>query len=865
MNRHQRAGLLLATYAISTSCAFLSPVSHQSLQLRTGGDINFSMSSQQQKQHRGDVSLGLLGDLFKKLKKQGNDEGASESDPNSASEQPSDNVGNTAEAGIQNNAFTNEVNLVNEEESALSQAQKLRAQAARIRLEAEKSQVELTLEKISKLNSKLEHMKSQETVDTKEQRELEDALLALKNQLVTNENGEIKFAQPVVAASTSSATNIHGMETFSSPKSSSSLSEIKADSAVKKNNLSAEELQEIAQKYDEAPEFLRILIAKVAGFGFDETTSGAIDRLNSTDIIQQLYKDESQLKDLSSDSFIKTETENAREMLERAYEKSTSLEDMEAPAPTKEQIAAKMQDLQQVPIFFKDFVSGGKNDTQIAIDLLKEEWRREQDKRGGKQSGFFSLFGEDTKREDKGEIGRDGERMDLENGGTFSRMFRDDESMDEASYRQSDVSLLMESTFPSSTRKEGEAPSERQVNAFVNDVLAPTRSFVPSGNPIPVSGGWIIRGKNECRTGDELIEKLDKRIVTDARLREKISFFVIKDPFPNPEEQMLDPLNWPQVIFVAGPNIARDPRPLIGTIISAVGISTTWYASIYPFLTNTKLFDRAEEAMTLADAGMRVDLSWLSDKSIPLFLAFMALQTTHELAHLAVAKSKNFEVTVPTLVPSVISGITGSITSLKTSPKNKSDLLTFSVAGPLTGMICSLILEVYGLVLTASADFESLQNFPGLPLALLRQSSLGGGVIDLVLGNGILNIPDSAQGAQMLASTVIPLHPFAIAGFVSLLVNALALVPVGRTDGGRIAMSLFGRSGSQAITLASLTVLFVLGLSGSDLMLFYFGFVVLGQSELEIPMRNEVDDVDFPGVTLASLAGFLMILSLVPM
>jgi hypothetical protein len=57
----------------------------------------------------------------------------------------------------------------------------------------------------------------------------------------------------------------------------------------------------------------------------------------------------------------------------------------------------------------------------------------------------------------------------------------------------------------------------------------------------------IIRGKNECRTGGELIEKLDKRVANDARLREKISFFVIKDPFPNPEEQMLDPLNWPQV------------------------------------------------------------------------------------------------------------------------------------------------------------------------------------------------------------------------------------------------------------------------------------------------------------------------------
>lgn len=38
-------------------------------------------------------------------------------------------------------------------------------------------------------------------------------------------------------------------------------------------------------------------------------------------------------------------------------------------------------------------------------------------------------------------------------------------------------------------------------------------------------------------------------------------------------------------------------------MISAVGIATTWYASIYPFLTNSKLLDRAEEAMNLADAG----------------------------------------------------------------------------------------------------------------------------------------------------------------------------------------------------------------------------------------------------------------------
>ncbi|KAL7475621.1 hypothetical protein ACHAW6_001534 [Cyclotella cf. meneghiniana] len=145
---------------------------------------------------------------------------------------------------------------------------------------------------------------------------------------------------------------------------------------------------------------------------------------------------------------------------------------------------------------------------------------------------------------------------------------------------------------------------------------------------------------------------------------------------------------------------------------------------------------------------MTVDLLWFLDKSIPLFLVFMALQTTHELAHIAIAKSKNFEITVPILVPSVNSGITGSITSSKTSPKNKSNILTFSVTGPLMGNICSLVLEIYRLVLTASEDFESLQSFPGLPLALLRQSSLSGMIIDLVLGNGVLNIPIQHRGLK---------------------------------------------------------------------------------------------------------------------
>jgi hypothetical protein len=77
-------------------------------------------------------------------------------------------------------------------------------------------------------------------------------------------------------------------------------------------------------------------------------------------------------------------------------------------------------------------------------------------------------------------------------------------------------------------------------------------------------------------------------------------------------------------------------------------------------------------------------------------------------------------------------------------------------------------------------------------------------------------------------------------------------------------MALFGRAGSQGVTFISLVSLFVLGVQ-SDLLLFYFAFIVFCQSELEIPMRNEIDEVDVPRVILASFAGFLMLLTIIPM
>jgi len=77
-------------------------------------------------------------------------------------------------------------------------------------------------------------------------------------------------------------------------------------------------------------------------------------------------------------------------------------------------------------------------------------------------------------------------------------------------------------------------------------------------------------------------------------------------------------------------------------------------------------------------------------------------------------------------------------------------------------------------------------------------------------------------------------------------------------------MAIFGRPGAQVVSFLSLAALFFLGLQ-SDLLLFYFSFLVFCQAELEIPLRNEIDEVDATRVALASFAGFLMLLTLIPM
>jgi len=184
------------------------------------------------------------------------------------------------------------------------------------------------------------------------------------------------------------------------------------------------------------------------------------------------------------------------------------------------------------------------------------------------------------------------------------------------------------------------------------------------------------------------------------------------------------------------------------------------------------------------------------------------------------------------------------------------------MAGPFLGLTVSAVLLVLGLQETATASAETFQSFPALPVSVLKLSTLGGTVVDSFVGGG------NGMLLQQDAETGVPLHPFAIAGFTGLMIQAFELLPLGATDGGRLSLSLFGRLGHSAVSgllWFGLLVACLFGGGGTNLLVGAWIIWNFAQNDPEIPCRDEVTDVDLGRAAAALILWFSAALILIPM
>ena len=138
---------------------------------------------------------------------------------------------------------------------------------------------------------------------------------------------------------------------------------------------------------------------------------------------------------------------------------------------------------------------------------------------------------------------------------------------------------------------------------------------------------------------------------------------------------------------------------------------------------------------------------------------------------------QQFDIGLPNIIPSINLGLTGTITPLKSPPSNLKSLFDFGIAGPLAGLLVSILFLIVGLETTVSGMDAILASSQGLmpvvPVQMLRTSSLVGGLVEFTLGKNTL-LP------ALPLDAVVEMHPFAVAGFVGCIVNSLSLLPLGR-------------------------------------------------------------------------------------
>ena len=412
----------------------------------------------------------------------------------------------------------------------------------------------------------------------------------------------------------------------------------------------------------------------------------------------------------------------------------------------------------------------------------------------------------------------------------------------------------VESQVPKQARQEGKCPTESDINAFFQKACG-KNTFLASEKPIRTGELYVIRGKSQKNDAASLIEALDAALEEKAPdWLERNQYCYVTDPslIEGDEDLFGDP-----VLLLLNKDMAPTASKALTTGSTLAALVGSVLFCLGTFGTNQVIVDRLQEA----NKAGNYDLSWFNELVIPMFAALFAIQASHELGHLLIAWRDKMKVTPPTILPSTGLPYLGTLTRMKTSPKDYKSLFDFGFAGPVTGLGIAFGFFLWGLQLTVTMDPEASKYLPSVPVAFLKMSTLGGSLIDQVVGGG------AGIMLQQEPETLVSLHPFAIAGFVGMIINALDLIPIGSTDGARISQAMLGRVGQTIVGGLSYVVLLgaLIFSDTGDIFLSYCLINCIVQRELEVPCKNEVDRVDLDRAAAAIAAFFVSALVLVPM
>ena len=265
----------------------------------------------------------------------------------------------------------------------------------------------------------------------------------------------------------------------------------------------------------------------------------------------------------------------------------------------------------------------------------------------------------------------------------------------------------------------------------------------------------------------ELAQKLESRDLICRMAKTSEGTYILVNRFPPRKQRKLLPGSWL-------------PRILFAIVIGFVMIDG-YYRTI--------------AANSLVDIGDPFEIA------IIYTISLVGILGIHESGHLIVAKFHKLKTSWPYFIPGIpVYGIPtfGAVITSKGLTVNRHILFDVAIAGPIAGLVITLIVLMYGAytapVITdeiAEDLFSRSQliemNEPLLMIATLAMFGKGG------------------QGEEVLMT------PILFAAWLGFLITFLNLLPAWQLDGGHMARALFGAKWHRIGTYASIGVLVLLG------------------------------------------------------
>ena len=232
-------------------------------------------------------------------------------------------------------------------------------------------------------------------------------------------------------------------------------------------------------------------------------------------------------------------------------------------------------------------------------------------------------------------------------------------------------------------------------------------------------------------------------------------------------------------------------------------------------------------------------------------ISLMGIVGIHEIGHMIASRFHKIKVSWPHFIPMPIGlGTMGAFISQKTPIRSRNDLFDIGLAGPIFGFIIATIFSIIGLmnslVIPAGDVTQDFSN----PLGLfdLRLNSPDRMRILLFEMIAFIFVP------QHGSNVIIYLHPFAYAGFIGFLLTGLNLIPIGQSDGGHVARSMFSEKNHRLVTYISAGVLVVIG--------FWFFAILLLFMYSQTGHSGPLDDLTELSLSRKIVAGAIVILIL---